>query len=133
MKPHPPTRYAFAFTLDGPQQIAKVGHSTAYDALKLKGGRFSHLLIKDPATGLLSLKLPEDAEPRIAIRRVPYVPNMTEFKKITSDAGIHAAEKRRMELLHSGDRALKMMSQRAARSARKSWRHVPNWPHFARG
>lgn len=45
------------------REIAGVGKSTAYEALKLKGGRFSHLLSCDGDTGLISLKAGELDEP----------------------------------------------------------------------
>lgn len=49
------------------QEIAEVGRSAAYEALKLVGGRFSHLLKKEPKGGLISLvsghlPAPRDAE-----------------------------------------------------------------------
>ena len=37
--------------------IASVRRSAAYDALKLVDGRFSHLLVQDPDTKLVSLQL----------------------------------------------------------------------------
>jgi hypothetical protein len=43
------------------QAMAGVKHTAAYDALKVQGGRFSHLLVKDPETRLLGLK-PESAD-----------------------------------------------------------------------
>lgn len=38
------------------QEVASVGRTAAYDALKLEGGRFSHLLSEDPETGLIRVK-----------------------------------------------------------------------------
>jgi hypothetical protein len=37
------------------QTMVHVGRSVAYDALKVSGGRFSHLLVRDPDTGLIGL------------------------------------------------------------------------------
>ena len=42
------------------QEIAGVGRSTAYEALKVEGGRFSHLLSRDPETEFLSLSPPQE-------------------------------------------------------------------------
>lgn len=39
------------------QELAEVGRTASYEALKLVGGRFSRLLARDPATELLSLRL----------------------------------------------------------------------------
>ncbi|MBI3877327.1 MAG: AAA family ATPase [Verrucomicrobia bacterium] len=44
------------------EEIACVGRSAAYEALKLERGRFSHLLMKSPATGFIGLKQ-HDGEP----------------------------------------------------------------------
>ncbi len=44
------------------EEIAHAGRSAVYEALKLEGGRFSHLLVEDPDTGLIGLK-PAEAEP----------------------------------------------------------------------
>ncbi len=41
------------------QQLAGVGRSAAYDALKVIGGRFSALLIRDPETHCICIKAPE--------------------------------------------------------------------------
>jgi hypothetical protein len=38
------------------EEIAQVGRSAAYEALKIQGGRFSHLLTKEPDTGLIGLR-----------------------------------------------------------------------------
>jgi hypothetical protein len=38
------------------QQIAEVGRSSAYDALKMEGGRFSTLLMRDPDTELITFR-----------------------------------------------------------------------------
>lgn len=38
------------------QELAIVGRSAAYEALKLEGGRFSQLLERDPETHLMRLK-----------------------------------------------------------------------------
>ena len=38
------------------QALASVGRSAAYDALKVIGGRFSPLLIRDPETHCISIK-----------------------------------------------------------------------------
>jgi hypothetical protein len=44
------------------EEIAHAGRSAVYEALKLEGGRFSHLLVEDPETGLIGLK-PAESEP----------------------------------------------------------------------
>ncbi len=38
------------------QELAGVGRSAAYDALKVIGGRFSPLLIRDPETHCICIK-----------------------------------------------------------------------------
>jgi hypothetical protein len=38
------------------EEIAHAGRSAVYEALKLEGGRFSHLLVEDSDTGLIGLK-----------------------------------------------------------------------------
>jgi hypothetical protein len=44
------------------EEIADVKRSAAYEALKLEGGRFSHLLLEDPDTGLIGLTS-DESEP----------------------------------------------------------------------
>ena len=46
------------------QECAEVGRSAAYGALKLVGGRFSHLLTRN-ADGLLTLKGGEVLDPGV--------------------------------------------------------------------
>jgi len=45
------------------EEIAKVKRSAAYEALKLEGGRFSHLLMEDPDTGRIGLRPTESELP----------------------------------------------------------------------
>lgn len=48
------------------EEIAHAGRSAAYEALKLEDGRFSHLLVEDPETGLIGLNPAESRPPREA-------------------------------------------------------------------